>query len=80
LDFITSPHTSVAIDTLGQVHGHVRMTQVFGSVKMIFTFWIPNISDSHSCSDGLEFTIIIDFARQTIERMISQYKLYDIFS
>jgi hypothetical protein len=80
LDFVAGPHTSVAIDALGHVGGHVGMTQVLFSVEVVLTFRIANISYPNLGCNRLQFTIAIDLACQAVEGVVREDEFDDVFS
>ena len=78
LHFITGTHTTKTIDAFGKIGSHVRMTEIFFPVQMIFSFGITNITDANSCCNGLQFAIIIYFAGKAIKRMICKHQFNNI--
>ena len=80
LYFVAGPDTTTAVDALGKIGSHVGMTQVLGPVEVVFTFGIPYFSDTYPGSNGLQLTIVVDFTGKTVERMIGQHQLNDVFT
>ena len=56
------------------------MTEVLLAMQMGFPFWVSNFANSYLSRYGLKLAISIDFAGQTVQRMVGKYQLYNVLS
>ena len=78
LHLITGTHTTKTVDALAKVGGHVRVTEVFFAVEVIFTFRITHITYAHFGSYGLQFAIVVYFTSKTIQRMVGKHQFNNV--
>lgn len=78
LHLVASAHATETIDALGEIGSHIRVAQVFFPVQMVFAFRVTYVADAHARRDGLQFTVVVDFAGETVQRVVGQHQFDDV--
>ena len=78
LHLVAGAHTAVAQNALRHIGGHVRVTEVFAAVEMVFPFRVTHFANAHLSGHVLQFAIAVHFAGQAVQRVIGQHQFDDV--
>jgi hypothetical protein len=70
LNFFAGPNTTKAIDAFAHIAGHVRVAEVFLSVKVGFAFGITHFAHTYFGCHFLQFAVVVYLAGEAIQRMV----------